>query len=809
MLTAIKPRTTRILSVHPQPNGLILMTESGRIRIMPYTEAILRISFTLEDNFPDPYAPGIVMVPETVSWTLEETEACIRFRTTRLVIEVVRETGAFRYLDAAGMRLTGEPAIGGKVLAPFESYRTVFDEDSVVEQVQTPDGLKQVVRDAKKVLDRTLYHARLHLEFAEDEALYGLGSHEEGVLNLRGTRTYVHQANMKIAMPFFVSTNGYGLLMDTYAPLVFNDNEYGSYLHTQAVEMLDYYFIGGQNPEAVVQGYRALTGSAPMLPRWAFGYIQSQERYESAQELVDTVREYRRRQIPLDGIVLDWQSWEDGQWGQKSFDRTRFPNPSGMMDALHQLGARLMISIWPNMITGSRDYLEMQTQGCLLPQSEIYDAFSEKARKLYWEQANRELFASGIDAWWCDSSEPFTPEWNTAVKPEPDANLLAFHQTASRHMRECTTNAYPLCHAQTMYEGQRSVTEDKRVVNLTRSGYTGAQRYGTILWSGDTSAKWETLKKQIPAGLNACAAGIPYWTLDIGAFFVKKGHTWFWDGDFEAGTEDLGYRELYTRWYQYGAFLPVFRSHGTDCRREIWHFGDPGDMFYESLATATRLRYRLLPYLYACGAQVTLENHTMMRPLAFDFPHDVRTHNIDDQYLLGPSLLVCPVTTPMYYGPGSRVVGDREKRRTLYLPAGANWTDWHTGVMYAGGQTVAIAAPIDRIPVMVRAGSILPLAEPAACTDMMRQDEFDLRVYPGADGAFTLYLDAGDGYGYEQGQYATIRITWDDHAGTLTLHERRGSYPGMPERLTFRISGMPHEGKTVFYTGAPVITEPV
>jgi alpha-D-xyloside xylohydrolase len=359
-----------------------------------------------------------------------------------------------------------------------------------------------------------------------------------------------------------------------------------------------------------------------------------------------------------------------------------------------------------------------------------------------------------------------------------------------------------------MYEGQRSVTDEKRVVNLTRSGYTGAQRYGTILWSGDTSATWDTLKKQIPAGLNACAAGIPYWTLDIGAFFVKKGPVWFWNGDFEAGTADFGYRELYTRWYQYGAFLPIFRSHGTDARREIWHYGDEGEMFYESLAAATRLRYRLLPYLYACAAQVTFEDRAMMRPLAFDFPEDKQTYNIGDQYLLGPSLMVCPVTTPMYYGPESRPLADREKARAVYLPAGTSWTDWHTGITHAGGQTLTPAAPIDRIPVLVRAGSILPLAEPAACTDEMRQDQFDLRICPGADGAFTLYLDAGDGYGYEQGQYATIGMTWDDRTGALTLHARNGSYPGMPERITFRISGMSGEVRTVPYTGEPVVIGP-
>ncbi len=790
MLTAIRGATTRILNAVKSESALVLATENGKIRLEPYGADIIRITCTLQEEMPEKSNPGIVLKPPAVQWSYVEDEARILLKTDKLTVEITKESGAFRYLDAQGTRVAGEPDRGGKILSPFDSYKTVFDGESVVERVETPDGIKEVVRDAKRVFDRVLFHTRLSFEFDPDEAIYGLGSHEEGSLNLRGTRQYVHQANMKSAMPFFVSTNGYGMLMDTCAPVIFNDDEYGSYLYSMASEALDYYFIYGGTPDGVIRGYRTLTGKAPLLPLWAFGYIQSQERYETQQEILDTVLEYRRRQVPLDCIVLDWQSWEDGLWGQKTFDSARFPDPRGMTDALHGAGAHFMISVWPNMVTDSADYLEMKAASCLLPNAEIYDAFSEKARRLYWEQADRGLFSNGVDAWWCDSSEPYTPEWNTPVKPEPDANLLDFHQTASRYLEERMTNAYPLMHARAMYEGQRGTTTEKRVVNLTRSGYTGQQRYGVILWSGDTSAKWSTLRKQIPAGLNCCASGIPYWTLDIGAFFVKKGHMWFWDGDFEAGSEDLGYRELYTRWYQYGAFLPVFRSHGTDTRREIWQFGDKGDMFYDSLEKFTRMRYALMPYIYSTAAAVTFRDGSMMRPLAFDFPTDARVRNIRDEYMFGPSLLVCPVTEPMYYGPGSRALSESPRTRNVYLPAGTDWTDFWTGTAHRGGQTVSVNAAIDTMPLFVRTGTILPMAEAAQHTGAIRKDRIDLRVYPGADGTFSLYQDEGDSYRYEDGQFATIDMTWQEKAGTLTLHPRKGRYPGMPETITFHVSGL-------------------
>lgn len=788
MLEAVKGKQAAIKLVMKSEFDLVLETENGKIKLVPYSARIIRVVYTLADDFSD--APGFGLVPlaPDCEWETSETEDTVIVTTSEIRLEIDKQTSAFTYYDRNHKLLAKEPARGGKVLDPYDAYNTVLDDTSVTEKVATADGVKEVVLDAKKAFYKKLYHTKLEMEWSEGEAIYGLGQQEEGSLNLRGTRQYIHQANLKIAMPFFVSTNGYGMLFHTYSPLIFNDNEYGSYIYNEAASELDFYFICGNSLDDIIGGYRQITGKATMLPLWTFGYMQSQERYESQQEIIDTVSEYRSRKIPLDSIVLDWQSWESGKWGQKSFDASRFPDVPRMMQELHEMGAHMMISIWPNMHESGENYLEMKERGCLLPRSEIYDAFSDEARSLYWKQTNEGLFSKGIDAWWCDSSEPYTPEWTNTVKPEPDKNYLSFHEMAKAYLDEEYTNAYALLHARSIYEGQRGETSEKRVVNLTRSGYIGQQRYGTILWSGDTTAKWKTLRDQIPAGLSMCASGMPYWTLDIGAFFVKRGHTWFWDGDFEEGSNDLGYRELYTRWFQYGAFLPVFRAHGTDTRREIWQFGDKGEPFYDTLVKFVELRYRLLPYLYSLAAMVTLKDYTMMRLLAFDFQHDDNVYNIKDQFMLGGALMVCPVTSPMYFGPQSTPLQNVSKTRAVYLPEGTDWYDFWTNERYNGGQTITVNADIDTMPLFVKAGSILPLAgENVQHSGMIPQDRFKLKIYSGCNGEFNLYQDENDNYKYENGDYSLIRLNWDNETGVLHVGERVGAFEGMPERVSFDV----------------------
>ena len=783
MLQAEKRKERTITEARREGNALFLFSEAGTIRLIPQTDRAVRVSYTENGVFGTEQGQEYADLSASCVWDWQEDDREIRLETAALRLTVVRSTGSIRYEKADGTRLAAERAWESKNAEAYDVYRPVIGENTRYEEIRTPDGVKRRIRAAEKVFDRKLCRTRLCLEFAPGERLYGLGQSEEGIWDLRHTVRYLHQANLKIAIPLLLSGNGYGILLSTQGTAVFDDTAYGSCLYTDADEYLDYYFLAG-SPDQVAAQFRALTGRAAMLPKWAFGYIQSQERYESAKELLDTAAEFRGRGIGLDALVLDWMSWTGELWGQKSFDPARFPNPSAMTDALHAQGVHFMLSVWPNMSPAGENYREFEKAGLLLPGSEIYDAFREEGRRLYWKQAEEGLFRYGIDAWWCDSCEPVTPEWSRKLKPEPGEMYRDYLEAASEILPRQKANAYGMYHARAVYEGQRGfqaqcssqalrdpqgqrnsqdrqdaqTQREKRVCNLTRSGWAGSQRYGTVFWSGDTSAKWDTLKRQVAEGLHFCASGMPYWTLDIGAFFVKRGAPWFWDGDYERGNLDPAYRELYVRWFQYGAFLPVFRSHGTDCRREPWQFGAPGEPFYEAILSAIRGRYRLLPYIYSLAGAVWRENGTMMRPLVFDFPNDERAAGRMDQYLFGPSLLVCPITEPME---------GAESVRNVYLPAGTDWYDPETQERYAGGQEITARVGIGRIPVYVRAGAIVPVMEPGESTAEMEGRDILLLVYGGADGTFTLYEDAGDGYGYENGEYCLTRIRYRDADGSV------------------------------------------
>ncbi len=608
------------------------------------------------------------------------------------------------------------------------------------------------------------------------------------MLNLRGQHQYLYQQNMKVVVPVLVSTRGYGVLLDSCSLMTFHDDESGSYLWTDVDDELDYSFIDGPEFDQIIHQLRFLTGPAPMLPKWAFGYVQSKERYVSQAELIETVREYRTRGLPLDCIVQDWKTWTGDLWGQKSLDPERYPDPRQLLNDLHALHAKLMVSIWPTMQPGGANWSEMHSQGFLLGNQATYNAFDPAARACYWKQANEGLFSHGVDAWWCDCTEPFEADWHGAVKPEPEERMQINAEEAKRYFDPEVINAYSLLHSEGIYKGQRTVTQGKRVVNLTRSAYAGQQRYSTITWSGDLAANWETLRRQIPAGLNFCVTGLPYWTLDIGAFFVKKKpELWFWCGEYEQGVEDAGYRELYTRWFQYGAFLPMLRAHGTDTPREIWHFGNPGEPVYDTLVKYLHLRYRLIPYIYSLAGQVTHQDYTMMRVLPFDFRHDPNVYDIDDEYMFGSSFLVCPVTRPMYFAANSTPLEGVEKARPVYLPSGSDWYDFWTGQRYAGGQTMLADAPLERMPLYVRSGSIIPIGPKIQYTSDHPDAPIELWVYPGQDGDFTLYEDEQDNYNYEQGSFATLHIAWQDSNRQLTLEGRRGSYPGMRTSRIFRV----------------------
>lgn len=780
----------RVTSYCTLPSGLHIETSDGTLQLIAYSATIIRVRYARESSSAARESLMIMSQPlPGVAYKVQETARMLIFATPAIEIQIHKETAAFVYVDRQGQVLTREPERGGKTLTPTLVVRSIFDEITERVDVEGADGARVKVEGVKQEFDRQAYHTKLEFVWSEGEALYGLGSHEEGFLNLRGTHQDLYQQNLKVVVPMLVSTNGYGILLDCYSLMTFHDDEQGSFLWCDIQDELDFYFLYGPEFDQIIHGFRFLTGKAPMLPQWAFGYLQSKERYRSQEELLAVVKEYRRRQVPLDGIVLDWQSWPGELWGQKSLGLERFPDPHAMIEELHRLQAKLMVSIWPTMRNHGPNHREMLEQGFLLRDQATYNAFDEQARALYWQQANEGLFSLGVDAWWCDCTEPFEADWTGETKPGPDERRRMNVEEAKKYLDPQYINAYSLLHSRGIYEGQRLATSSKRVVNLTRSAYAGQQRYGTITWSGDISAKWQTLKQQIAAGINFCVTGLPYWTADIGAFFVAKKDLWFWDGDFQEGCEDLGYREFYVRFFQYGTFLPLFRSHGTDTPREVWRFGEPGSRFYETLVTFIRLRYQLLPYLYSLTGRVTQEDYTMMRALAFDFRQDPQVYNIADQYLFGPAFLVNPVTEPMYYLPRSQpLLPAHSQTRHVYLPAGSDWYDFWTGRRFSGAQTVEADAPLEILPLFVRAGSIVPFGPNIQSTAQARKNApLLLRIYQGQDATFTLYEDEGDTYNYENGAFSTIEWYWDDARKYLYIGKRQGTYPGMPTTRAFSL----------------------
>jgi alpha-D-xyloside xylohydrolase len=631
-----------------------------------------------------------------------------------------------------------------------------------------------------EVLGEKTFNIRQGLIWSKNEALYGLGQHQEGIMNWRGHYVELFQHNMRAVIPFLLSTKGYGILWDNYSYTKFDDSRSESSLWSEVADAINYYFIYGPQLDEVISGYRTVTGKAPMFPKWAFGYIQSKERYKTQEELLSIAREYRQREIPMDVLVQDWQYWPEGMWGQKSFDKSRYPDPAQMLKQLHEkYNTHLMISIWPSMGAETDNYKEMAMHpGFLYPGAEraYYDAFNEKARELYWKQADEGLFRCGIDAWWCDATEPELAGWDfsndhfrTIMKPQIGSG--------ARYM-----NAYSLMQSKGIYENQRKATSKKRVVNLTRSCYAGQQRYAAATWSGDVVADWQVFKAQVPAGLNFCMSGVPYWTTDIGGFFVQSAQVgelgrglWGRNGSFDGGLSDDNYKELYVRWFQYGAFCPLFRSHGTDIDREIWQFGRPGDWAYDALLEFDRLRYRLMPYIYSIAWMVTNDDYTLMRGLAMDFREDSHLFDIGDQFMFGTSIMVNPVTQP------------KVTFRNVYLPVGSAWYNFWTGKKYSGGQTIPVPTPIDEIPLFVRAGAIILLGPVVQYADEKPGAPIELRIYTGADAVFNLYEDQNDNYNYESGEYAIIPMVYNEDSHTLTIDQRKGQFSGMIKDRIFKV----------------------
>jgi len=550
-------------------------------------------------------------------------------------------------------------------------------------------------------------------------------------------------------------------------------------LYSEVADQIDYYFIKGDNLDQVIHGYRQITGKAPMMPRWAMGLWQCRERYRTQDELLSVVKEFRTRQIPLDNIVQDWFYWKEDQWGSHEFDATRFPDAEGMIKELHSdLHTRIMISVWPKFYVGTKNYEEFQKNGWLYRRnvergqrdwvgpgyvSTFYDPYREQARALYWKQINEKLFSKGIDAWWLDCTEPDIQSnlsrAETVLRQGPTAM-----GAAARYL-----NTYSLMNARGVYENQRQTSPNQRVFILTRSAFAGQQRYSAATWSGDVAARWYDLKAQISAGLNFSLSGIPYWTTDIGGFAVEPR--------FERpnNSDRDEWRELMTRWFQFGAFCPLFRVHGQLPFREMFNVAPNEHPAYQAMVAYDKLRYRLMPYIYSLVAMVTQQDYTIMRALVMDFGDDKNVLDIGDQFMFGPALLVNPVTE------------FKARTRNVYLPAGSGWHDLKSGRYFTGGQTIQADAPYTDIPIFVKAGSIIPFGPAIQYSDQKPADPIRLMVYSGNNGIFTLYEDENVNYNYEQGKFCMVPFSYDEPSHLLTIGGRTGEFDGMLKERTFEI----------------------
>lgn len=712
-----------------------------------------------------------------------EAAGTLTLQSARLSVKLDRATGAISFRRPDGTLLLEESSGNPRAFEPVEVTRSVPDP-ATVKTVKTVDGERQVVGTYVREKDRDAWKVTARFRFGDHEALYGLGFDETDDLNLRGKSKRLYQHNLRVVVPFLVSTRGYGLLFDTYSLLTFADGKDGASVGSDVADELDYYFILGPSMDGAIAGYRELTGAATMLPKWAFGYMQSKERYVTQQELIATAKQFRDRKIPMDVMVQDWNYWVDGRWGSFVPDAARYPDIGAMTKAVHDMNAKVMISIWPNPSPLDPPGQALKERGYTLAGTEYVDFFQRKAGDLYFDNVWKYLGRHGIDAWWCDSTEPTTADWGGAKRNQDadDANIRVLADTVGAQFM----NAYALVDSQSFFRNWRKTVPDQRLVNLTRSGYAGSQAVGAVVWTGDISAKWPVLAQQVAALQSGSASGTPYVTFDIGGFFVDRKEQWFWNGDYKGGVADLGYRELYTRWLQLAVFLPMFRSHGTDTPREPWQFGEPGTPFYDAILGFIELRYRLLPHIYSQAGLVHLRGASFIRPVAFAFPDDRRTHDLKSQMLFGEGMMVSPVLQPMYYGVRSAPLTGRDKTREVYLPKGT-WIDFWTGHRLAGGKTVVVDAPIERMPLHVRAGSVIPMGPAMQFSSEDTDPVIELRVYPGADGEYTYYEDAGDGWGYERGEYALTAMRWDDAARELTIGQRQGGYPGMKETRPFKV----------------------
>ena len=766
------------------PLGLKASVGGASIEVQFYSPEIVSVIKVPEGTVFTKESLSVIKKPQQTQISIKQHGDIVDLKSNKLNVSLNLKSGELAFNTASGKELLSEKQ-NGAAFTPFNDA-----------------GSKTYSVSQSFILD-------------QDEPIYGLGQHQRGNLNQRNQRyDDMIQGNTEDVVPFLQSVKGYGIFWDNYSPTSFDDDKNGTNFKSDVGDGIDYYFMYGGNADGVIADMRDLTGQAPMFPLWTFGYWQSKERYKSQDELVGVVQKYRDLKVPLDGIIQDWQYWGNNYlWNSMDFLNADFPNGRKMASDVHNLNAHMIISIWASFGPQTLQYKEMKPKNMLLdfytwPESgsekwppmmdfpsgvRPYDPYNPEARDIYWRYLNKGLFSVGIDGWWMDSTEPD----HLHFKPT-DLDLHTY-LGSFRKVR----NAYPLMTVGGVYDHQRATSSDKRVFILTRSAFAGQQRYGANTWSGDVTSSWQALQQQIPTGLNFSLSAIPYWNSDIGGFFLTK---------FRRKLADPNYRELYARWIEFGTFCPMMRSHGADAPREIYQFGSKGDRVYDAVEKFINVRYSLLPYIYATSWDVTAHQSSMMRALVMDFPNDKNAWDVNDEFMFGKSILVNPVTSPMYVKPGTIAGRDtikledfsEIKSKQTYLPAGTAWYDFWTGEKLAGGQKVSKQTPLDIIPVYVKAGTVLPIGPKVQYATEKKWDDLEIRVYPGANGDFTLYEDENDNYNYEKGKYSEIKFHWDDKKNTLKIADRAGSFDGMLADRKFEVKLMSANGdqvKSISYSG--------
>ena len=744
-----------VVSYTKDSDGITCKLDKGLMKVKICLDNTIEVKYTELPVILD--KPSLVITNEwkkTPGFTVADNAKEIVLTTSRLKVIVNRQTNSVKYTDLAGNLILAEDETQGKTMT--SATIAGIDTYTCTSQFNSP----------------------------ADESLYGLGCHPEDSLsiNYKGRNQELAIRYMTGAIPVMLSTKGYGLFWDNYSVSNFYGAEAGNTKYKYVSEsgnMVDYYFIYGPDFDNIIASFRTASGNAPMFPKWAFGLFQSQDRYKSQAEVLSVKDKYRNNKIPVDCIVQDWFYWEPNVIGSHVMWPERYPNPKAMVDELHAANIHAMISIWPVFSKGTKPYDQMTHSGGMTDiqwmnvmtniLDNYYDAHSPQARDLYWKQAYDSLIGRyGWDAWWVDQCEP--DNGNVGDKNFMDLRRKS-HFAIGRGIDYM--NTYSLMHSTGLYEHWRKDIPNKRAFFLIRQSFAGEQRNAATLWSSDITCTWNAYKNQIPQGINSCVSGIPFWTSDIG------GYHFHWNApDWSAPIN----RELFTRWFQFGTFSPIFRIHG---KGERALFSDNWDAPTKAiLLNYDNLRYRLMPYIYSLSWKVTNEGYTIMRSLAFDFRNDEAIKNIPDQYMFGPSILVNPVTQRMYSLPDSKKI---KKERKVYLPKSASWYDFWTGKLIPGGQTIDAAAPIETIPLYIKAGSIVPMGPYLQYATEKAADPIELRVYTGANADFVLYEDENDTYNYEKGSYSTIAMNWNEADKTLILSDRKGEFPGMLKDRTFRV----------------------